>query len=103
GRKYVNRDKGRLVPTDLGRTVNKLLVGTFPDVFDVTFTATMEEELDGIEEGKQEWHRVVQDFWGPLSKGLALAEQGVGEPRKRVEEPTEVPCPNCGRMLIKKF
>jgi DNA topoisomerase-1 len=102
-RKYVERDKGRLVPTDLGRTVTKLLVSTFPDVFDVTFTAVMEEELDGIEEGKQDWQNVVQDFWSPLSKDLAQADKSVVHHRESVEEKTEVPCPNCGRMLIKKF
>ena len=102
-RKYVERDKGRLVPTDLGRTVTRLLVSTFPDVFDVTFTAVMEEELDGIEEGKQDWQHVVQDFWSPLSKDLAQADKSVLHHRATVEEKTEVPCPNCGRMLIKKF
>jgi DNA topoisomerase-1 len=103
GRKYVERDRGRLVPTDLGRTVNKLLVSVFPDVFDVTFTATMEEELDGIEEGEQEWHKVVKDFWGPLSIDLAQAEKKVKEHRQKLEEPTDVTCPNCGRKLVKKF
>ena len=103
GRKYVLRDKGRLVPTDVGRAVNKLLVSTFPDVFDVTFTATMEEELDGIEEGSQEWHHVVQDFWSPLSHDLKIAEQAVGHHRKKLEEETDIPCPNCGRKLVKKF
>jgi len=102
-RKYVDRDKGRLVPTDLGRTVNRLLVDTFPDVFDVTFTATMEEELDGIEEGEQDWQKVVKDFWTPLSKDLARADKSVKEHRAAVEEKTDVQCPNCGRMLIKKF
>jgi len=103
GREYVERDKGRLIPTDLGMAVNRLLVSTFPDVFNVGFTATMEEELDGIEEGKQEWHHVVQDFWGPFQKDLQSAEKLSQEHRKKVEEATDVPCPNCGRMLVKKF
>jgi len=102
-RKYVERDGKQLRPTDLGRTVNKLLVSTFPDVFDVTFTATMEEELDGIEEGKQEWHKVVKDFWNPLSLDLEQAEKSVAHHREQVQEPTEIICPNCGRKLIKKF
>ncbi|MBI1798777.1 MAG: type I DNA topoisomerase [Candidatus Eisenbacteria bacterium] len=103
GRKYVNRDQGRLTPTDVGRAVNTLLVGTFPDVFDVKFTATMEEELDEIEEGKQEWHHVVQDFWTPLSLDLAKAEKGVQQHRQLVEKVTEIACPTCGRMLVHKF
>jgi DNA topoisomerase-1 len=103
GRKYVDRDKGRLIPTELGRAVTKLLVNTFDDVFEVGFTAAMEEELDGIEEGAQEWHKVVHNLWTPLSKDLAKAEKYTKEHRKKVEEPTDVQCPNCGRMLVKKF
>jgi DNA topoisomerase-1 len=102
-REYVLREKGRLAPTDLGMAVSRLLVSTFPDVFNVGFTATMEEELDGIEEGKQEWHHVVQDFWGPFQKDLMSAEKLSQEHRKKVEEASDVPCPNCGRMLVKKF
>jgi DNA topoisomerase I len=102
-REYVARDKGRLKPTDLGEAVNRLLTTTFPDVFDVQFTARMEEELDEIEEGKQEWHQVVHDFWGPFSKDLDKAESQSHKHRKQVEETSDVPCPNCGRMLVKKF
>ncbi|HEY2956543.1 MAG TPA: type I DNA topoisomerase [Candidatus Eisenbacteria bacterium] len=102
-REYVERDKGRLAPTDLGMAVSRLLVSTFPDVFNVGFTATMEEELDGIEEGKQEWHRVVHDFWGPFQKDLESAEKLRLQHRKKVEESTDIPCPNCGRLLVKKF
>jgi DNA topoisomerase I len=103
GRDYVSRDKGRLAPTDLGEAVNRLLVSTFPGVFEVAFTARMEEELDEIEEGKQEWHRVVKDFWTPFSKDLEQAEQARSKHRKKVEEVTDIQCPNCGRMLVKKF
>ncbi|MGH7730576.1 MAG: DNA topoisomerase, partial [Candidatus Eiseniibacteriota bacterium] len=102
-RQYVTRDKGRLAPTDLGEAVSRLLTTTFPDVFQVEFTARMEEELDEIEEGKQEWHHVVHDFWGPFSKDLDLAEKSRLKHRKKVEETTEIACPNCGRMLVKKF
>ena len=102
-RQYVTRDKGRLAPTDLGEAVNRLLTTTFPDVFQVEFTARMEEELDGIEEGKQEWHRVVHDFWGPFSKDLALAEKSSRQHREKVEEASDIPCANCGKMLVKKF
>jgi DNA topoisomerase-1 len=102
-RQYVTRDKGRLAPTDLGEAVNRLLTTTFPDVFQVEFTARMEEELDEIEEGKQEWHHVVHDFWGPFSKDLDLAEKSRHKHREKVEETTEIACPNCGKMLVKKF
>jgi DNA topoisomerase I len=102
-RQYVNRDRGRLVPTDLGRTVVKLLVNEFPDVFDVAFTAGMEDELDGIEEGSQEWQHVVRDLWNPLSKDLERAEKQVKKLRELVQKPTDVICPNCGRQLIRRF
>ncbi|HKQ57615.1 MAG TPA: type I DNA topoisomerase [Candidatus Eisenbacteria bacterium] len=102
-RQYVTRDKGRLAPTDLGEAVNRLLTTTFPDVFQVEFTARMEEELDGIEEGKQEWHSVVHDFWGPFSKDLDQAEKSSSKHRKKVEEITDIACPTCGKMLVKKF
>jgi DNA topoisomerase-1 len=102
-RDYVERDKGRLKPTDLGMAVNRLLVDTFPDIFDVGFTASMEEELDDIEEGKQEWHKVVHDFWGPFSKDLAAAEKKKDEHRQKLEEAVDIQCPHCGRNLVKKF
>ncbi len=102
-REYVTRDKGRLAPTDLGEAVNRLLTSTFPDIFDVAFTARMEEELDEIEEGKQEWHDVIRDFWGPFSKDLEAAEKSSKKHREKVEEATEIACPNCGKMLVKKF
>jgi DNA topoisomerase-1 len=63
----------------------------------------MEEELDEIEEGKQEWHRVVKDFWDPFSRELEKAEKSKERHRQKVEETTEIACPNCGRMLVKKF
>jgi DNA topoisomerase-1 len=102
-REYVARDRGRLAPTDLGEAVNRLLTSTFPDIFEVAFTARMEEELDEIEEGKQEWHRVVKDFWDPFSRDLEKAEKSKDRHRQKVEETTEIACPNCGRLLVKKF
>ena len=102
-RDYVNRDKGRLTPTDLGMAVNRLLVDTFPDIFNVKFTAGMEENLDEIEEGKQEWHKVIHNFWEPFSKDLAIAELASKQHRQKVEEATDIDCSNCGRKLVKKF
>jgi DNA topoisomerase I len=102
-RTYVSRDRGRLAPTDLGEAVNRLLVSTFPDIFQVDFTARMEEELDEIEEGKQEWHKVIHDFWGAFSKDLTQAEASKDQHKTKVEQTTDIACPNCGRMLVKKF
>jgi len=66
-RKYIESENRTLKPTDLGKTVNTLLVDNFPDVFQVDFTAKMEEELDRVETGEYQWQRVVGDFYGPSS------------------------------------
>jgi DNA topoisomerase-1 len=102
-RGYVERQGRALAPTDLGMAVNRLLVDTFPDVFNVGFTAGMEEELDDIEEGKREWQHVVRDLWNPLSKDLEHAEKARAHLKKKVEEVTNIACPNDGAMLVKKF
>jgi DNA topoisomerase-1 len=102
-REYVTRDKGRLVPTELGMAVSRLLIETFPDIFNVNFTAAMEENLDQVEEGKQEWHHVVRDFWNSFSKDLDQAEKARHHHRQKVEETTDIACPTCGRMLVRKF
>jgi len=62
-REYVKKDQGRFTPTMLGERVSVLLVRSFEDVFDVTFTARLEEELDEIEEGKLHWREAVKEFW----------------------------------------
>ena len=102
-REYVARDRGRLAPTDLGEAVNRLLISTFPDIFQVDFTARMEEELDEIEEGKRDWSKVVKEFWGPFSRDLELAEKSSEKHRSKIEQTSDIACPNCGRMLVKKF
>ena len=65
-REYVNKDQGRFTPTLLGERVSGLLVKSFEDIFDVGFTARLEEELDEIEEGKLPWRTAVKEFWDPL-------------------------------------
>ena len=62
-REYVRKEQGRFFPTMLGERVSILLVKSFEDVFDVTFTARLEEELDEIEEGKLHWREAVKEFW----------------------------------------
>jgi DNA topoisomerase-1 len=98
-REYVERDRGRLTPTDLGMAVNRALVGSFSDIFNVDFTSRMEDELDEVEEGRQEWHQVVREVWEPLSKDLeksAKAPSGGGEVTEKV-------CPKCGKPLRMRF
>ena len=98
-REYVAREKGRLTPTELGMAVSRCLVASFPDVFDVAFTSGMEDELDQVEEGRREWHRVVRDLWEPLEKDLARLQ----ESRKTCDEVTDRECPKCGKPLRMRF
>jgi DNA topoisomerase-1 len=103
-RDYVEREGRSLKPTDLGMLVTRLLVTHFPDVFNVEFTAGMEEELDDVEEGKREWHHVVRDLWTPLSKDLESVKKKTGEIKRSLQEKTDILCPSCGKhYLVKKF
>jgi len=98
-REYVTRDKGRLVPSELGMAVNRALVESFPDIFNVAFTSRMEDDLDEVEEGRQEWHSVVREFWGPFVKDLEKS----GKAPSTGGELTEKPCPQCGKPLRMRF
>jgi DNA topoisomerase-1 len=100
-RGYVQSTQRRLQPTDLGVLVNDLLVEHFGDVMDYDFTATLEEELDQIEEGEQEWQKVVGDFYRPFAADLVLAEEKIVEVETPVVEIGEA-CPQCGRPLVRK-
>ncbi len=101
-RHYVEKEEARLRPTELGRMVNDRLVSHFPDVFDVEFTARMESELDGIEEGEKDWVTAVKDFYVPFMKDLESAEVNM-EDLKGKEEPTDVPCDKCGKPMVIKW
>ncbi len=102
-RDYVQRDRGKLTPTELGMMVWKLLAGTFADVFDVEFTAKLEERLDHVETGKDPWIDVVEEFYGPFQKDLASAESRQEQVRASLVQETETLCPRCGSKMIKKF
>jgi DNA topoisomerase-1 len=100
-RGYVELEDRRLYPTDLGVLVNSLLVEHFPHVMDVEFTAHMEEDLDRIEEGREDWVRLLRTFYGPFAEVLHKAEQTIEEVDMAPEEIGE-PCPRCGRPLVKR-
>jgi len=98
-RKYVQAEKGRLMPTELGCTVNELLVESFPKILDVEFTAKMEEQLDEVEEGKTDWQAVLTAFYGPFEDSLATAAQQMRNLRKEAI-PTEEVCDKCGKPMV---
>jgi DNA topoisomerase-1 len=102
-RDYVRREGGQLIPTELGRKVTDLLVEIFPGIFDVAFTASMENELDRVESGDDEWVKVLRDFYGPFSAQLSEAKERREELRSAIQEESEHVCEQCGARLVKKF
>jgi DNA topoisomerase-1 len=101
-REYVEKKGSAFGPTELGLIVNDLLVESFPDLFNVTFTAKMEDELDEIEEGKMQWVDTVKEFYDPFEKALINAQKGMRNV-KREETPTDIECEKCGRMMVIKW
>jgi len=101
-REYVEKKQNAFYTTELGEVVNELLVGSFPDLFNVKFTAGMEDELDRVEEGQRGWVQTVEDFYGPFEKALANAKKGMRNV-KREETPTDIECDKCGRMMVIKW
>jgi DNA topoisomerase-1 len=102
-REYVVKEEGRLRPTTLGKQVWLTLQTFFPDVFDTSFTAMMEEELDRVEGGEDTWQKVVQDFYKPFRESLDHIDDKKGLIKSELQEETEVKCDKCGRKLIKKW
>ncbi len=102
-RDYVVKDKGSLKPTDLGMTVTDLLIQNFPDIFQVEFTARMEEELDKVEAGEDDWVKVVRDFYTPFEVDLRQAEARQAELKQSVQQESEVECELCGRLMVRKY
>jgi DNA topoisomerase-1 len=101
-RRYVVRERKKLVPTELGFLVNDLLVEYFPDVVNVGFTAEMEEKLDLIATGEQAWVPVLREFYEPFAETVEIAEKKM--PRVEIKpEPTGEMCPECGRPLLYKL
>jgi DNA topoisomerase I len=94
-REYVRKDQGRFTPTMLGDRVSVLLVKSFDDVFDVTFTARLEEELDEIEEGKLPWREAVKEFWEKFVVDLAKADDEMVSYKAGI--PTGKKCEKCGQ------
>jgi DNA topoisomerase-1 len=101
-REYVGKEKGRLFPTDLGSLVTDLLVAHFQDIFDVQFTAQMEDELDKVEEGDMKWTRALEDFYNPFQKDLEKAKVEM-EDIKWKGISTDLTCDKCGAPMVIKL
>ncbi|HLF83294.1 MAG TPA: type I DNA topoisomerase [Blastocatellia bacterium] len=101
-REYAQRKEGRFYPTELGIIVNDLLVESFDDLFNVEYTAHMEEELDEIEDGKMVWTEALAEFYEKFTKDLDIAKLHMRDV-KRQEIITDEKCENCGSPMAKKF
>ena len=101
-REYVKKEGGRFTPTELGMVVTDLLLESFDDIFDVKYTARMEQELDEIEEGKVDWRAAMAEFYGKFDHDLKHAEQHMTD-IKRMEKPIDEMCPKCAKQLVIKW
>ena len=101
-REYVKKEGGRFQPTELGMVVTDLLLESFDDIFDVSYTARMEEELDEIEEGKIDWRKAMAEFYERFDHDLKHAEEHMTD-IKRMEKPTDLMCEKCGKPLVMKW
>ena len=101
-RRYIEKDKKQLVPTQLGEVVNTLLTENFTDIIDVTFTARVEDEFDEVAEGKEEWKQILREFYPPFEKELEKVDKEL-EHVKLEDEVSDVKCDKCGRMMVIKM
>ena len=101
-RRYIEKEQKQLVPTELGKIVNKLLTENFSDIINVEFTAKIEDDFDEIAEGKENWKDVIQSFYGPFEKEVEKVEKDL-EHVELQEEVSDVPCDKCGRMMVIKY
>ncbi len=99
-RDYVVREKGKFIPTEVGLFVNGYLIKNFPDLMEFKFTANLEEKLDLISEGEQDWIEYLKSYHKLLDKDLKEAEEGEGVRGTGI--PLEDKCPECGKKLVIK-
>ncbi len=103
GRDYITQEQRRLMPTDVGRLVNELLIHGFPDIVDVEFTKEMEQKLDTIAEGKAGWVDTLDEFYPSFQDALKEAPDKMYEARKAMETESDQQCEKCGGNMIIKW
>lgn len=101
-RRYVAKENKNLYMTELGEVVNNIMKEAFPSIVDVNFTATMEELLDCVGEGKVQWKTVIRNFYPDLDEAVKVAEKEL-EQVKIEDEVTDVICEQCGRNMVIKY
>jgi DNA topoisomerase-1 len=101
-RNYVSVEERKLLPTELGFVVNDILVEHFPNIVDIGFTSSLEEELDQIASGDLAWVPVIREFYNPFARDIQQAEQTMERVQIR-DEPTDEVCEQCGRPMVIKL
>jgi len=101
-RGYVEREERKFKPTDLGIKVCDFLVKNFPDIVDVSFTAEMEEGLDGVARGERDWRPMISEFWHPFIDQIDKVEKDVAKIKLPVEF-TDEKCDSCGKLMVVKM
>lgn len=101
-RGYVAIEEKKFVPTELGELVIQLMEEFFPEVLNVEFTAHMEQELDQVEEGREDWVKVLGEFYSSFEKRLTVAEEEMKEVEIQ-DEITDIPCEKCGKAMAVKM
>lgn len=102
-RKYIINEKRSLIPTELGKTVNDILMEYFPHVFNIEFTAHMEDELDKIEGGQDNWVDVLKEFYNPLSDSIDKVTPKLASIKSELQEETGEACEKCGSPMVVKW
>lgn len=101
-KRYVERVKGRLVPTELGEMITDLLVTSFPEIMDVKFTALLEEQLDRVEDGSVDWVDLLENFWQAFKKRLDEASTRMRNVRREIVT-TDIKCDKCGEPMVLRW
>ena len=101
-REYVTMDKKRFIPTDVGRVVKKFLTNYFTQYVDYDFTAKLEDELDAVSRGEEEWVPLLEKFWQPFRDRVEHTGENVDR-SEVTQEPTDEKCPECGKDLVIKL
>ena len=101
-RHYIQKEQKQLVPTELGKIVNKILVENFADVVNETFTAEIETRFDKIAEGNEKWKNIIREFYSPFIKEVEKVEKEL-EHVELQDEVSDVVCDKCGRLMVYKY
>ena len=101
-RYYVQKEQKQLIPTELGKVVNKLLIENFADIVNEEFTAEIENKFDEIADGNEKWKNIIKEFYKPFIKEVEKVEEEL-EHVSLEEEESDVICEKCGRKMVYRY